>query len=104
VTYRNGAIDLIAPSDGQITVAQAWFPRWTATANGRPLALSPTDAGAIRTQPVPEGAEVQLRYRIDVVDWIGRVVALLGVVLVVVLALPGRISHLRATGDGTVSS
>jgi hypothetical protein len=59
--------DIVAQTNGAtsalLVLAEAWYPGWTATVDGRPAECLPAN-GWMRAVPVPPGAhEVRLRYR-----------------------------------------
>lgn len=65
---------------GEIEIRRNWFPRWEAWADGEPIEIERTANGYMRVT-VPEGTTtVELRYGVTSIDWLGRLLAVGGVV------------------------
>ncbi|MGH2533736.1 MAG: hypothetical protein ACRDJW_15705 [Thermomicrobiales bacterium] len=78
---------------GTALVRRNWFPRWQATVNGEPAAITRTDDGYM-TVPVPSGdAQVELTYALDGWDWIARGLVVLGLGVVLYLLVPERLTQ-----------
>ena len=78
---------------GEIEIRRNWFPRWEAWADGEPIEIERTANGYMRVT-VPDGTmTVELRYGVTPVDWLGRLLAVAGVVGLVAFAFrqPPRI-------------
>lgn len=91
ISVANERITASGMSDGSpIVVRRNWFPRWTATANGKPVTVSETADGYMQLSAPPGPVKIELRYVVDRWDWLGRVLAALGVVLLVGLLAPQR--------------
>jgi hypothetical protein len=77
------ANDVIAAgiSDGDTaTIRQNWYPRWQAIVNGEPAAVSRSDDGYMSVLVSPGPVTLELRYGADAVDWLGRSLAVAGLV------------------------
>jgi hypothetical protein len=71
-------------SAGTARIRRNWFPRWSATVNGDPVPITQTDDGYM-TVPVSDGeTSIELRYVVDRWDWLARVMAAIGLVLVLI--------------------
>jgi hypothetical protein len=71
---------------GEVQVRRNWFPRWQAFADGEEVRVERTDDGYMRLT-VPEGTEtVELRYEVTGVDWLGRIAAVAGLALTILVA------------------
>jgi len=85
-----------AEGSGDVVIRRNWFPRWEATVDGEAVPITRTDDGYMQIT-VPEGATtIELTYRVTTVDWLDRIGALIGVLLVVIVAL-GRGDRVRST-------
>jgi hypothetical protein len=79
-TFDGGAV-------GEIEIRRNWFPRWKAWADGAPVAIERTANGYMRVT-VPAGTtNVELRYGVTPVDWLGRVLAIAGAAGLVAFAV-----------------
>ncbi|MGI8403371.1 MAG: hypothetical protein ACR2OE_01130, partial [Thermomicrobiales bacterium] len=68
---------------GEILMRRNWFPRWQATVNGKVVPIQRTVDGYMSIK-VPSGnAVVQLTYAVNGADWIARICALVGVLILV---------------------
>ena len=87
-----------AEAGGKLTIRQNWFPRWQATGDGRPLEVVHRPDGYMDIV-VPAGTiRVELVYAADSIDWMGRILAGIGVALVLTMLLwprPTARSELR---------
>jgi hypothetical protein len=86
-TFESGNITAtFENAGGEIQVRHNWYPRWTAFADGEEVPVARTDAGTM-TFTVPDGTrEVELRYAVTGLDWLGRIAAIAGVALLVAIA------------------
>lgn len=67
-------------ASGTVEVRRNWFPRWEAFANGELVDVTRTASGYMQIE-VPGGTtEVELRYAVTTVDWLGRIAAAVGVI------------------------
>jgi hypothetical protein len=73
-----------------ILVRRNWFPRWKATVNGKPAAVTETSDGYMTVAAPPGQVDLELRYVVDRWDWIARVLAALGVLLCLAAMAPAR--------------
>ncbi|MDQ3694229.1 MAG: YfhO family protein [Chloroflexota bacterium] len=63
---------------GTATIRRNWYPRWRATVNDQPVPLTRTDDGYM-SAPIPAGdVTLRLTYQTDGLDWVGRILCLLG--------------------------
>jgi hypothetical protein len=75
---------------GTALIRRNWFPRWSATVNGKSVPITQTEDGYM-TVPIPEGpASIDLTYVVDRWDWLARLMCLIGLAAVVTLLLPTR--------------
>jgi hypothetical protein len=88
--YRNGAIAATASAGGDVLIRHAWFPRWTATVDGRPASVRRTTDGFMALDPVAAGAGIELRYATDPLDWMARTLTVLGLAVILVLPAVSR--------------
>ena len=63
---------------GAIVVRRNWFPRWEATVNGSPAAITPRADGYMQIDAPPGPVDLELRYAVTGVDWLARLASLLG--------------------------
>ncbi len=115
VVVENERIVARGPSPGGVAlIRRNWFPRWRATVNGRTVPIEQTEDGYM-TVDVPAGdVDLDLRYRLDAIDRIGRVLMALGVVGVSLMATTRRrsvraeparaVPSLRLLGRSSASS
>ncbi len=66
---------------GEILIRRNWFPRWQATANGGAVPIQRTADGYMSIKVPAGNAEVQLTYAVTGADWIARICALAGVLI-----------------------
>jgi hypothetical protein len=79
-----------ASDGGELVVRQNWFPRWEATINGQSVPVERRADGYMAIQ-VPTGrVALALTYGLTTVDWLARLVAVVGVVLVLIVVRLGR--------------
>jgi hypothetical protein len=72
---------------GQVEVRRNWFPRWEASADGANIEIERTSNGYMQLN-VPDGSQtIELRYSVTPVDWLGRALALAGVMLTIAIGL-----------------
>lgn len=88
--FANGRAGGSAVSEGPVTARVNSFPRWRAKIGGHPDAIDVTGAGYMRFGAAAPGERVEIIYAVDALDWLGRVLALAGVVLLGWLAWPRR--------------
>jgi hypothetical protein len=77
-------------SGGAIVVRRNWFPRWQATVNGQPAAVTETEDGYMQIAAPAGPVTLELRYVVDGWDWLGRALAGLGVLVCLVALAPSR--------------
>jgi uncharacterized membrane protein YfhO len=71
-------------------VRHNWFPRWEATVNGARAAVTQTADGYM-TVEAPEGLiRLDLRYRVDWVDWMARGASAAGLGALLWMLVPVR--------------
>ncbi|HSS49690.1 MAG TPA: YfhO family protein [Thermoanaerobaculia bacterium] len=75
------AIDLNAPKSGMLAVAETWDAGWSATLNGKPVAVKPQLGILLGVAVGPGPGHVELRYRPDGFG-LGVVMSLLGLAAV----------------------
>lgn len=68
-------------SAGEIVVRRNWFPRWTATVNGKPVNITHRDDGYMALAAPAGHVVVDLRYSVDELDWLARALAVFGALL-----------------------
>jgi hypothetical protein len=77
-------------SAGTARIRRNWFPRWSATVNGKSAPITQTDDGYMSV-PISDGdSQIEIRYDVDGWDWLARLMAISGFACVVVLLLPRR--------------
>ncbi|HYI24073.1 MAG TPA: hypothetical protein VD767_01570 [Thermomicrobiales bacterium] len=90
-------------ASGDVQVRTNWFPRWAAYADGEEVPVTRTDQGTM-TVLVPDGTrEVVLEYEVTRIDWLGRILALIGVAAVVFVATGRPDRYLRELYPATGS-
>jgi hypothetical protein len=92
VTFGDGSLEAAGTSGGGAAlIRRNWFPRWTATVNGRPVPIERT-ADNYMTVPIPSGdVKIDLRYGVDPLDWAARALSLIGAaVAIAALGVAGR--------------
>jgi len=78
---------IIDGAGGTVTVSETWFPRWRATVNGKSVPVGRDEFGRM-TVVVPAGpVALDLVYGVDAIDWVGRIAAVLGLLLAILLIL-----------------
>lgn len=91
VSVTSDRITATGTSDGApIIVRRNWFPRWSATVNGRAAAVTETADGYMQIAAPAGQVDLELRYVVDRWDWFGRALAALGVVLCLLALAPAR--------------
>ncbi len=70
--------DVSAPTT-TFEVRRNWFPRWTATVDGHPAAVSKDEHGYMVVTSSTPGTHIEVVYGVDGWDWLGRVLLALGV-------------------------
>jgi hypothetical protein len=77
-------------AEGIVDIRRNWFPRWEAFADGEEVDVTRTSNGYMQIT-VPEGTQsVELQYAATWSDWLGRLAAVLGLVVVVALGVGPR--------------
>jgi hypothetical protein len=77
-------------SAGTARIRRNWFPRWSATVNGKSAPITQTDDGYMAV-PISDGnSQIELRYDVDAWDWLARLLAIAGLACVIALLLPQR--------------
>ena len=66
---------------GEIIIRRNWFPRWTATVNGKSVPIVHRPDGYMAVAAPTGHVVVEVRYGVDPLDWLARALALAGVVL-----------------------
>lgn len=91
-TIGDGTIEATGIAEGgEIVIRRNWFPRWKATIDGKSVAIHQTDDGYMSISTPGSGqVQVMLTYEVDWIDWVGRIAALIGLVIVVFMFLPER--------------
>jgi len=83
---------------GMLRVLESWAPGWEARVNGRPVPVYRADF-LFMAVPVPAGSvEVELIYRPRTVT-VGLILSIVGLIVLVLLALPARSQSPRAPSD-----
>src|SRR5262249_17313844 len=92
VDIGNQSISATGTADGgEIMIRRNWFPPWKATINGKPIAIQQTDDGYMAIAAPSSGViQLELTYSVDWLDWLGRIGAVLGAIIVVLMLLPDR--------------
>lgn len=75
------AVDFDAPKPGTLVTAETWDPGWSATLNGKPVAVTPYRDILLGVAVSPGPGRVELRYRPDGFA-LGAVLSLLGLAVV----------------------
>ncbi|MCC7023865.1 MAG: hypothetical protein IT338_13670 [Thermomicrobiales bacterium] len=84
-TYDNHRVTARSPEPGTPIVARVnWHPRWQAIVDGRQAALIRREDGYMEIAGAADGRDLTLVYAVQPLDWIGRALALAGL-----LALAG---------------
>ncbi|MEJ7837520.1 MAG: hypothetical protein WKF81_01825 [Thermomicrobiales bacterium] len=78
--------------DGDVLVRVNWFPRWQATVNGESVDISRGKGGYMAIEAPPGPIELELTYSMTAVDWMTRIAAVTGIVIVIGFWLASR-SH-----------
>jgi hypothetical protein len=94
-------IDVTASRPGFLVVADTWFPGWVASVSGSVAAIHRAE-GVFRAVPVSSGSHVvEMTYAPHGVTW-GGWLSIVGLILIVVLVVPGRAPRVLAqtSGDG----
>lgn len=72
---------------GDITIRRNWFPRWHATINGSDVPIMRTVEGYMKVTAPPGNAELQLTYDVTGADWVARLCAAGGLMVIVLIVL-----------------
>ncbi|HET9661578.1 MAG TPA: hypothetical protein VFP05_14680 [Thermomicrobiales bacterium] len=76
-------------------IRRNWFPRWTATVDGKQTTISKDDQGYMVVTSETPGTRIEIVYGIDGWDWLGRLLLVLGVGSAAVAILqPRRVERL----------
>jgi hypothetical protein len=80
ISIENESIEAtFSEGTGEILVRVNWFPRWEATVNGESVDVE-RGPGGYMTIAAPEGAaDVKLTYSMTTLDWLTRLLALIGI-------------------------
>lgn len=78
---------------GPLTIRETWFPRWRATVNGRPVPVQRDDRGGMTIEVPPGTSRIELRYAVNQVDWLGRILSAAAVIMIALLVLWPRAWH-----------
>jgi hypothetical protein len=98
-----------AGEGSEIVVRRNWFPRWQASVDGVAIAVERTNDGYMRVV-VPDGVhDLELTYRVVALDWLGRLCAVLGMLVATLLIGPARLrpwerKRRHSVSEGGVSS
>ena len=95
-TLAISANDVVATgnSDGDtVTIRQNWYPRWQAIVNGEPAAVSRLDDGYMSVRVRPGPVTLELAYGTDAVDWLGRSLAVAGLMATGMAATRRRLTN-----------
>ncbi|MEZ4530601.1 MAG: hypothetical protein R2855_06175 [Thermomicrobiales bacterium] len=75
-------------------VRRNWFPRWTATVDGRPADITKDANGFMTVTASEPGTRVELVYGVDGWDWLGRILLLAGMAsAAVAIVQPRRVER-----------
>lgn len=86
----------VSGNGGPVTIRETWFPRWRATVNGRPIPVHRDERGDMTVDLPPGTSQIDLRYIVNPVDWLGRILSAAAVLLTVLLVCwPRAWVHLR---------
>jgi len=81
VEFDNGRISAtFDDASGAIEIRHNWFPRWQAYADGQRVEVERMSNGYMRVEVPPGTRELELRYEVNAVDWVGRILAGAGMV------------------------
>jgi len=85
------ALGVLAPRPALVVVAEAWFPGWSATVDGKDTSVMQADGGFLGV-PVAAGShQVRLEFKRPTVAVVGRAVTALTLVAgVVLIVIPRR--------------
>lgn len=84
---------------GEIVVRRNWFPRWTATVNGQPATVIHRPDGYMAIAAPAGRVVVDLRYGVDGLDWLARILAFTGALLLALaVLLPERLLRVWRIG------
>lgn len=76
-------------------VRRNWFPRWSASVDGRPATIIARDDGYMEIQAGSPGTQLEVVYGVDRYDWLGRLLLILGVAgAAAAIVQPQRLEHL----------
>ncbi len=76
-------------------IRRNWFPRWTATVDGKPATITKDANGYMVVTSSTPGTHVEVVYGVDSWDWMGRILLVLGIVSAAAALLqPRRIEQL----------
>lgn len=107
ITVANGRLTAaFDDGDGTVVIRENWFPRWKVYANGEPVPVVHRDDGYMEVRAPAGVVEIDVIYGVTALDWVGRGLAVVGVIGVAgfvaggrrLLAWPGR-----PVGAGSIS-
>jgi hypothetical protein len=76
-------------------VRRNWFPRWTATVDGKPASISKDENGYMIVTSATPGTHVEVVYGVDAWDWLGRLLLVIGIAsAAVAIVQPRRVERL----------
>jgi hypothetical protein len=84
-------LEIVTPTGGLIVLRSFWFPGWTATLDGQPVALAPSPRLGLASFRVPAGTHrVVLRFGATPVRRLAWIAGLVAAAAVIGLALPWK--------------
>ena len=70
-----------------VQVRANWFPRWQASGDGHPITVTRSSDGSMELASTPATASVSLAYQVQPLDWLARIMAAIGLMLVMFFPL-----------------
>jgi hypothetical protein len=76
-------------------VRRNWFPRWTATVDGKRASVAKDENGYMTVTSATPGTHVEVVYGVDGWDWLGRLLLMIGIAsAAVAIVQPRRVERL----------
>lgn len=76
-------------------VSRNWFPRWTATVDGKSATITKDNHGYMVVTSATPGTHLEMIYRVDDWDWLGRILLILGLAsAAIAIVQPRRVEQL----------